>query len=144
MKKLLLILLCLPLLFTTCKKEEENSTNNNTNISIPNIVGVWKATSLILDGDQLVYEGLTTCYFHVRSNMTFSQYADAIDGSYEYQDGTWELSGSSLEINFDTYEYVHYNINSLNSTTASLILVEYLNDSDSVLHLSGSCNLVKQ
>ena len=142
MKKLLLILLCLPLLLTNCKKEEENSTNNN--ISTPSMVGVWKATSLILDGEQMVYEGLTTFYFHVRSDMTFSQYADAIDGSYQYQDGTWELSGSSLEINFDTQEYVHYNINSLTSTTASLILVEYLNDSGSVLHSSGSCNLVKQ
>jgi hypothetical protein len=142
MKKLLLILLCLPLLLTNCKKEEENAINNN--ISTPSMVGVWKATSLILDGEQMVYEGLTTVYFHVRSDMTFSQYADAIDGSYQYQDGTWELSGSSLEINFDSQEYVNYNINSLTSTTASLILVEYLNDSDSVKHSSGSCNLVKQ
>jgi hypothetical protein len=41
-------------------------------------------------------------------------------------------------------EKVTYQINSLTNTTASLILVEYLNDSGNIAFSSGSVNLVKQ
>ena len=142
MKKLLLILLFLPLLFTTCKKEEENPTNNNINVSVPNMAGTWNATSLIFNGEEKVIPGLVSYSFIVRSDMTFSQYAYAFDGTSENQDGTWELSGSDLKINFVTGEFIHYYINSLTSTTASLNLVEYLNEGNSV-YSNGSCNLVK-
>ena len=138
MKKLLLILLCLPLLFTTCKKEEENPTNNNINVSVPNMAGTWNATSLIFNGEEKVIQGLVSYSFIVRSDMTFSQYAYAFDGTSENQDGTWELSGSDLKINFVTGEFIHYYINSLTSTRASLTL----NEGNSV-YSTGSCNLVK-
>jgi len=143
MKKLLYTFLLFSIIFSACEKEEELNNNSNVNITDSNIAGIWKATSLILDSDELVIQGFTTCYFHIRSDMTFSQYFDAFDGSYEYQDGTWELSGSDLKINFVTGEFVHYYINSFTSNTASLNLVEYLDDGIPK-YTTGSCSLVKQ
>ena len=58
--------------------------------------------------------------------------------------GNWELSGSNLIIYWHTGEKVTYQINSLTNTTASLILVEYLNDSGNIEFSSGLVTLVKQ
>jgi len=141
MKKLLYILLAVIIVFSSCKKEE--ASNNNLNVNISNMTGIWEATSLILDGDNL--SSLATILYWLKADMT-------IEENYQYNNstnindntGTWELSGSNLIIYWDTGEKVTYQINSLNNTTVSLILVEWLNDSGYIQFETGSVTLVKQ
>ena len=141
MKKLLLILVCLPMLFTISSCSEEEQEDN----SVSNMVGIWNASSLILDGiDYTAIPGVESIDFIMNSNMTFSQRTLVITGEIQSLNGTWELNESDLFIYFDTEEFVHYYINSFTSNTASLNLVEYLNDDNDPAYSSGSCNLVKQ
>mgnify|MGYP001156731610 CR=1 FL=1 len=141
MKKLLYTSLVVIIILSSCKKEE--ASNNNLNVNISNMTGIWEATSLILDGDNL--SSLATILYWLKADMT-------IEENYQYNNstnindntGTWELSGSNLIIYWDTGEKVTYQINSLNNTTVSLILVEWLNDSGYIQFETGSVTLVKQ
>ena len=141
MKKLLYTSLIVIIIISSCKKEE--ALNNNLNVNISNMTGIWEATSLILDGDNL--SSLATILYWLKADMT-------IEENYQYNNstnindntGTWELSGSNLIIYWDTGEKVTYQINSLNNTTVSLILVEWLNDSGYIQFETGSVTLVKQ
>ena len=144
MKKLLYTLLAVSIIFSACDKEEESNSNSNINITVSNMTGIWKATSLILDGANQAI--LATILYKVNSDMTIEEDVEFNNnpGNIIDNSGTWELSGTNLIINWVTEEKTTYHINSLSSTTASLILVEYLNDSGDIKHDSGSCNLVKQ
>ena len=143
MKKLLYIFLAVSIIFSACDKEEESNSNSNINIAVSNMTGIWEATSLVLDGANL--SSLATILYWLKADMI-------IEENYQYNNstnihdntGTWELSGSNLIIYWDTGEKVTYQINSLSNTTASLILVEYLNDSGNIEFSSGSVTLVKQ
>ena len=144
MKKLLYTFLAVSIIFSACEKEEESNSNSNINITVSNMTGIWKATSLILDGANI--SSVATILYKVNSDMTIEENVEYNNNLGNIIDnfGTWELSGSNLIINFVSEEKITYHINSLSSTAASLTLVEYLNDSGDIKHDSGSCNLVKQ
>ena len=143
MKKLIYTLLAVSIIFSACEKEEESNSNSNINITVSNMTGIWEATSLFLDGGNA--SNFATILYLLKADMT-------IEENYQYNNstniqdntGTWELSGSNLIIEWVTGEKVTYQINSLSNTTASLILVEYLNDSGDIAFSSGSVTLVKQ
>lgn len=144
MKKLLYIFLVVSVIFSACEKEEENPTNNN--ISIQNMVGVWHASSFFLDGlDYTTVAGVGIIEFILKSDMDFQSniYVVGNVAPPETNDGIWELNGSELEINYETGENIRYNINSFTGNSASLTLLEYTDDGDTI-HNTGSCNLVKQ
>ena len=145
MKKLLLILIALPLLYSSCQKEEEsnNSSNNNTNITVQNIVGVWDVNSLVYDGVPIV-PALGCISYIINSDNSFTQ-KDFLPGCQQQdntEEGFWDLNGSELTLNFDTYDTIIWNINSFNGTTANLNLVEYLGANNAPS--SGSATIVKQ
>ena len=143
MKKLLYIFLAVSVIFSACEKEEDSNSNSSINITVSNMTGIWEATSLFVDGANL--SSLATILYWIKADMT-------IEENYQYNNstnindntGTWELSGSNLIIYWDTGEKVTYQINSLNNTTASLELVEWLNDSGDIQFDTGSVTLVKQ
>jgi len=144
MKKLLYTLLAVSIIFSACKKEKENSSNTNITISVSNMVGVWNATSFILDGiDYTTIAGIQSLDVIIYSDMTFEERRLVANEPPFVFPGNWELSGSVLIFTYDTGEYVRYNINSLTNNTASLTLLEYLNNGCSE-YSTGSCNLVKQ
>ncbi|MBT3571486.1 MAG: hypothetical protein HN498_03900 [Flavobacteriales bacterium] len=142
MKKLLYTLLAISIIFSACEKEDSNS-NSNINTTVSNMTGIWEATSLVLDGANL--SSLATILYWLKADMTIEENVQYNNSSnIDDNTGIWQLSGSNLIINWDTGEKVTYQINSLTNTTASLILVEYLNDSGNIAFSSGSVNLVKQ
>ena len=142
MKKLLYTLLAVSIIFSACEKEDSNS-NSNINTTVSNMTGIWEATSLFLDEANL--SSLATIRYWLKADMTIEENVQYNNSSnIDDNTGIWQLSGSNLIINWDTGEKVTYQINSLTNTSASLILVEYLNDSGNIAFSSGSINLVKQ
>jgi len=149
MKKLIYTLLTVSIIFSACEKEEKEESNSNSNsnsninITVSNMTGMWEATSLFLDGDNL--SSLATIRYWLKADMTIEENYQYNNSTNVYDNtGNWELSGSDLIIEWGTLEKVTYQINSLSNTTASLILVEYLNDSGNIAYSSGSVTLVKQ
>ena len=144
MKKLLYTLLAVSIIFSACEKDEEsNNSSNNINITVQNMVGVWNITSLVYDGiDWVNVPGFDSASFIIYSDNTFSQNV-IFDGELDIDEGIWNLSGSELILNFETYDEIRWSINSFNGSTASLTLVEYLNGGDDA-PTSGSATIVKQ
>ena len=144
MKKLLLILLCLPLLYSSCQKEEEIRVNAHPHITVQNIVGVWDISSLVYDGVPIV-PALGCISYIINSDNSFTQ-IDSPPGCQQPPDNTeegfWDLNGSELTLNFDTYDTIIWSVNSFNGTTANLDLVEYLGANNAPS--SGSATIVKQ
>ena len=145
MKKLLYIFLAVSLIFSACEKEDEsNNISNNTNITVQDIVGEWDITSLVYDGiDYTTVPGFESAAYIINSDNTFSQNV-IFDNLPDIDKGIWNLSGSELTLYFETYDEIRWSINSFNGSTASLTLVEYLNDDGNDQYTSGEATIVKQ
>jgi len=142
MKKLLYTLLAVSIIFSACDKEEESNSNSNINITVSNMTGIWEATSFIINGGELT--NLKTILYWLKPDMIIEENIQD-NNTYNIADntGTWEINGSNLIIEWVTGERTTYQITSLNNTTVSLLLVEWL-DNGEIEPISISASFVKQ
>ena len=142
MKKLLYTLLAVSIIFSACDKEEESNSNSNINITVSNMTGIWEATSFIINGGE--FANLKTILYWLKPDMIIEENIQD-NNTYNIQDntGTWEINGSNLIIEWVTGARTTYQITSLNNTTVSLLLVEWL-DNGEIEPISISASFVKQ
>jgi len=141
MKKLLYTLLAVSIIFSACEKEESNS-NSNLNINVSNMTGIWEATSFIINDGELANSN--TIRYWLKADMTIEEnIQNSSSNNINSNTGIWEINESNLIIEWFTAERTTYQITSLNNTSVSLLLVEWLEDEE-VVDISISASFEKQ
>ena len=130
MKKLLYALIAESVIFSACEEDQESNSNSNIDITVSNMTGVWRATSFILDDNNVA--NFATIKYWLKPNMTIEEnieYNYNI-GNIDVNTGEWEINASNLIIQWVTGERTTYEITPINNTTVSLLLVEWFDNGE--------------
>tara|TARA_B110000240_G_scaffold191550_1_gene234298 strand:- start:65 stop:496 length:432 start_codon:yes stop_codon:yes gene_type:complete len=143
MKKLLYTLLAVSIIFSACDKDQESNSNSNIDITVSNMTGVWRATSFILDDNNLA--NFATIKYWLKPNMIIEENIENNNNpdNIDVNIGEWEINGSNLIIQWVTGERTTYEITPINNTTVSLLLVEWF-DNGEIESITILANFVKE